>query len=304
MTGLTSTIDPIRLAGRRIGKLTSGARTPFHGNGITAGRTRSRRPGDPVRPAEKILRPVRPATRLIALTWPFTARPSSTIRSVGTIWRQLGNARHLRVLPIVGLAVLALLVILAGYAVLTIAAEPTIEEKAHSEAVRRAGLIGDVLMREPTDEAAELAQRVARETDVEVLRVDGTDRRRSPGVRLVYRVRVALSRPTMAGRAAAEVAVCFRQVLDAERSDYSRAEIPCPPPVPDTTVPGTAPAGTGAPGAAPLAPGSTPVGAASLAPAAGHDPAARDPVAGDPPTGKPATGDLTAPTAPTASPAR
>ncbi|MBE1492577.1 hypothetical protein [Plantactinospora soyae] len=176
-----------------------------------------------------------------------------------------GTGRLPRVLSIVVLAILLLLVASVGHTILTITTEPSIEERAHSEAVRRAALVGDALVHGVADGATELGQSAARNDRVDVLTVDGTDRRHSPGVRVVFRVHVTMSQPVMAGRASTEMRVCFRQVLDQERRDFSRTQVPCPetappdgtstpvpsrsptppPPVlgPPTTVPG-APAGS------------------------------------------------------------
>jgi hypothetical protein len=179
----------------------------------------------------------------------------------------VGTGRLPRVPPIAVLAILLLLVASAGHTILTITTAPSIEERAHDEAVRQAALIGDALVHGIADGAAELGQNAARNDRVDVLTVDGTDRRRSPGVRVVFRVRVTMSRPVMAGRAAAEVQVCFRQVLDRERGDFSRTTVPCPqtplpgatstpgptrsaapPPIPDPPpMPGAAPVDTSAP---------------------------------------------------------
>ena len=157
------------------------------------------------------------------------------------------SGRLPRVLSIVVLAFLLLLAGSAGYVVLAVATEPPIEELAHREAVWRARLIGDALAYGVTDGAAELGRTAARGGQVDVLTVDGVDRRTSPGVRLVFRVHVAMSRPRMAGRAEAEVDVCFRQVLDKQRDDYSRTEVPCPgaapviAPPPRSPTPGAPP---------------------------------------------------------------
>lgn len=138
------------------------------------------------------------------------------------------------------LAILLLLVGAAGHTVLTILTEPTIEERAHDEAVRRAARIGHALVHGNAVDAAALGQDAARNDRVDVVRVDGTDRRRSPGVRLLFRVHVEMSRPGMAGLTRTELAVCFRQVIDEERGDFSQLEVPCPPaagPTPTPTPP-------------------------------------------------------------------
>ncbi|MGI5214081.1 hypothetical protein [Plantactinospora sp. CA-290183] len=199
--------------------------------------------------AEKICHRYAPKQGFIALTWHFAAPSSSTIRSVGTIRRTRETGRHLRVLSILGLAILPLLAASAGYVVLAMVLTPTIEERAHREAVRQAAVLGDALVRGAADEAADIGRSAGRDPNVEVLTVDGADRRASPGVRLVFRVHVAVSRPAMAGRASAEVDVCFRQVLDRQRADFSRTEVPCPavgaPPTPSPEgepVPGATPA--------------------------------------------------------------
>ncbi|MDW5322897.1 hypothetical protein R6Y94_03430 [Plantactinospora sp. KLBMP9567] len=182
-----------------------------------------------------------------------------------------GTGRLGRVLSIVALTILLLLVGSAAHTIMGIATEPSIEERARLEAVRQAALIGDALVYGVGDSAAELGQTAARSGRVDVLRVDGTDRRRSPGVRMVFRVHVAMSRPAMAGRKQAEVRICFRQVVDQERADFSRTEVPCPdsllPGMTPTAVP-THPAGHPAP-----TPGTDPAGAPNSAdapsPAAG-----------------------------------
>ncbi len=139
--------------------------------------------------------------------------------------------------PLVGFAILLLLVGTAGHTVLTILTSPTIEERAHEEAVRRAALIGHALVHGDAVDAAALGQDAARNDRVDVVRVEGTDRRRSPGVRLLFRVRVEMSQPGMAGLTRTELAVCFRQTIDEERGDFSRLEVPCPPPVDPTPTP-------------------------------------------------------------------
>ncbi|MEE6262190.1 hypothetical protein [Plantactinospora sonchi] len=126
-------------------------------------------------------------------------------------------------------AILLLLVGAAGHTVLTMTTAPTIEERAHAEAVRRAALIGRTLVNGNAVDATALGQDVARNDRVDVMRVDGTDRRHSPGVRLLFRVHVEMSRPGMAGLTRTELAVCFRQTLDEERGDFSQLEVPCPP---------------------------------------------------------------------------
>jgi hypothetical protein len=160
------------------------------------------------------------------------------------------------------LAILALLLGSAAHTILTIATEPSIEERAHSEAVRRATLICDSLVRGVADGAAELGQSVAGNDHVDVLTVDGTDRRRSPGVRVVFRVRVEMSRAVMAGRARTEVQVCFRQVVDAERGDFSRTLVPCPDNRPSGGEPGPGPDDPPSASPAPSspAPGALPAG--------------------------------------------
>ncbi|MEQ4302200.1 hypothetical protein ABNF97_12540 [Plantactinospora sp. B6F1] len=142
-----------------------------------------------------------------------------------------------RVLSMVALAILVLLVGSAAHTIIRIATEPSIEERARQEAVRQAALIGEALVHGVGDSAAELGQTATRSGRVEVLSVNGTDRRRSPGVRLVFRVHVTMSRPAMAGRKRTEVRVCFRQVVDQERADFSRVEVPCP----DSMLPGMTP---------------------------------------------------------------
>ncbi|MDG4788960.1 hypothetical protein O7626_24030 [Micromonospora sp. WMMD1102] len=134
-------------------------------------------------------------------------------------------------------AILLLLVGSAAHTILRMATEPSIEERARQEAVRQAALIGDALVHGVGDTAAELGQAAARDGRAEVISVDGTDRRRSPGVRMVFRVRVAMSRPAMAGSRQTEVRICFRQVVDHERADFSRVEVPCP----DSLLPGMTP---------------------------------------------------------------
>ncbi|WP_159079602.1 hypothetical protein [Plantactinospora sp. BC1] len=172
--------------------------------------------------------------------------------------RQAGGTGRLgRVLSIVASAILLLLVGSAAYTIMGMATEPSIEEQARQEAVRQAALIGDALVHGVGDSAAALGETAARSGRVEVLSVDGTDRRRSPGVRMVFRVHVAMSRPAMAGRKQAEVRICFRQVVDQERADFSRVEVPCP----DSLLPGMTPT------AAPSEPAGHP------APAPGTDPA-------------------------------
>ncbi|MFY1672404.1 hypothetical protein ACN27G_20950 [Plantactinospora sp. WMMB334] len=162
-----------------------------------------------------------------------------------------------RVLSIVALAILLLLVGSAGHTIMSMVTEPSIEERARQEAVRQAAAIGDALVYGAGDSAAELRETAARSDRVEVLRVDGTDRRHSPGVRLVFRVHVTMSRAAMAGRRQVEVRVCFRQVVDQERADFSRIELPCP----DTLLPGTTPTAVPAPpeGDPAPAPGTSPV---------------------------------------------
>ncbi|MFD0970371.1 hypothetical protein [Plantactinospora endophytica] len=155
------------------------------------------------------------------------------------------------------MAILLLLVGSAGHTIMRIATEPSIEERARQEAVRQAAVIGDALVHGIGDSAAALGETAGRSGRVDVLSVDGTDRRHSPGVRLVFRVHVTMSRPGMAGRRQTEVRICFRQVVDRERADFSRMEVPCP----DTLLPGmtptavpSQPAGQPAP-----APGTAPV---------------------------------------------
>jgi len=186
---------------------------------------------------------------------------------VSMMRRADGTGRLPRVLSIVVLAILLLLVASVGHTILTITTEPSIEERAHSEAVRRAALVGDALVHGVADGATELGQSAARNDRVDVLTVDGTDRRHSPGVRVVFRVHVTMSQPVMAGRASTEMRVCFRQVLDQDRRDFSRTQVPCPetappdgtptpvpsrsptPPVlgPPTTLPGAPPGSSPAP---------------------------------------------------------
>ncbi|WP_230393507.1 hypothetical protein [Plantactinospora alkalitolerans] len=145
-------------------------------------------------------------------------------------------------LSIVVLAILLLLVASVGHTILTITTEPSIEERAHSEAERRAAVIGDALVHGVADDAAGLGQSAARNDRVDVLTVDGTDRRHSPGVRVVFRVHVTMSQPLMAGRASTEMRVCFRQVLDQERRDFSRSQVPCPDNAPPDGTPTPEPA--------------------------------------------------------------
>lgn len=139
-----------------------------------------------------------------------------------------GTGRLPRLLAIVVLAILVLLGGSAAHTILTITTEPSIEELARTEATRRAAVIGEALRYGGADGAADIRQAAARNHRVDVLTVDGTDRRHSPGVRLVFRVHVAMSRPAMAGRTRTEVRVCFRQVLDQERADFSRTRVACP----------------------------------------------------------------------------
>ncbi|GAA3745724.1 hypothetical protein GCM10022225_31780 [Plantactinospora mayteni] len=179
--------------------------------------------------------------------------------------RQAGGTGRLgRLLSIVALAILLLLVGSAAHTITSIATEPSIEERARQEAVRQAAVIGDALVHGVGDSAAELGQTATRNGRVEVLSVDGTDRRRSPGVRMVFRVHVAMSRPAMAGRKQAEVRICFRQVVDQERADFSRIEVPCP----DSLLPGMTPT------AAPTHPAGHPAPTPGTNPADAPSPAA------------------------------
>ncbi len=151
--------------------------------------------------------------------------------------RPTDGSRLPHVLATLGLAILVLLVGAVGYSVLAVVMAPSLEESAHREAVRQAALLGDELIAGTVDDAAELGQLAARGLNVDVLLVDGTDRRRSPGVRLTYRVHVTMSRPVLAGQAGAEVDVCFRQILDHESGNYTRTELPCPAVLPPPARP-------------------------------------------------------------------
>ena len=173
-----------------------------------------------------------------------------------------GTGRLPRVLSIVVLAILVLLVGSVGHAILTITTEPSIEERAHNEAVRRAALIGDALVHGSADGVAELGQTTAR-SNRSTCYGRRRHRRDSPVCGGLPGARHDV--PTRDGRpVSTEVRVCFRQVLDQERADFSRTQVPCP----DTLLPDATPTAEPAaatppppttPGSPPTIPGAPPV---------------------------------------------
>lgn len=136
--------------------------------------------------------------------------------------------RSTRVLFTLGVSALTLLTGSIGYAVATHLSTGPLRDEAHREAVRRAAAIGADLIAGPTDDPVELGRLLAGASDVEVLSVEGRDRRHSPGVRITFRVRVEVGRRVLGGSTSLALDVCFRQILDRENEDHTRYEIPCP----------------------------------------------------------------------------